>query len=357
MSDPTLRVLLDGTPLLGNRTGIGRYTNSLVGELTRMSDVDTRLIGFTLRGWRRLRTEASDQTRVVGPPVPARMLRAFWSRGAFPPVELLGGRSDVVHGTNFSLPPSVRAGGVVTVHDLDFLEAPEELSDPELPGVVRRSVRRAGAICTPTNAVAETVMERFDVPESKIVRTPLGVDRAWFDAEAPDEALRREYGLPEEYLVFVGADGPRKGLPTLLRAYSPDLPPLVVVGPGPAYDHGRLVRTGYLPDEVVRRIVAGSRALVLPSRDEGFGLPVLEALACGIPVVCSDIPALREVSDGHGVLFPAGEHEALRAALRAALAQPMHEQATALRQAHAARFTWRACAEATVSAYRLAAEG
>ncbi|GAB3296149.1 glycosyltransferase family 4 protein [Parasphingorhabdus pacifica] len=354
MSTANIRVLLDGTPLLGSRTGIGRYTAALVDELTAMSEVDIRLMGFTMRGWRRLRVEASDQ-RVVGPPLPARVLRALWSRGAFPPVELLGGgNADVMHGTNFSLPPAARAGGVVTVHDLAFLDAPEKLADPDMPAVMRRSVQRAEVVCTLTNAVRRRVQERFDVPEEKLACTPLGVNREWFEAEAPDTELRGRYGVPSEYVLFVGDSGPRKGLAELLRAYTPDLPPLVIAGPGPASSECGIVRTGYLPDEELRRIVAGASALVLPSQDEGFGLPALEALACGVPVACSDVPALREVTDGHAVLFPYGDAEALNTALRDALALPTHELAVSLRRSRAARFTWRACAEATVAAYRRA---
>ncbi|GAA2816593.1 glycosyltransferase family 1 protein [Saccharopolyspora taberi] len=341
-----LRVLLDGTPLLGSRTGIGRYTASLAAAL--VSEVDLRLIGFTTRGWRELRSLAP--SRVVGPPIPARVLRALWSRGAFPPVELLAGRCDVVHGTNFVLPPSVRAGGVVTVHDLAFLDAPEEA--PGLAELVRASVRRAAAVCTPTEAVADSVCSRLGVDRSKIVVTPLGVDPEWFDATPPDQEVRSRHGIPDDYLLFVGADGPRKGLPGLLRAHADDLPPLVVAGPGDAARGDRVLRTGYLPDSRLRRLVAGARALVLPSRDEGFGLPALEAFACGVPVVCSDVAALREVTSGHASLFRYGDTDALRAALRRALESP--PESAALR-AHAAGFTWSRCAEATLRAYRIAA--
>ncbi|MFD0923576.1 glycosyltransferase family 4 protein [Saccharopolyspora rosea] len=341
-------MLADGTPLLGRRTGIGRYTASLADALASL--VDVRLVGFTARGWRGLRSAVPAGTRAVGPPLPARLLRACWARGSFPPVELLAGRADVVHGTNFVLPPPLRARGVVTVHDLAFLDDPR-LADPDLPALARRSAQRAAVVCTPTAAVADAVSARWDVPRDGVVVTPLGVDRAWFDAAPPDPALRVHFGLPPEYLLFVGADGPRKGLDTLLRALAPDLPPLVIAGPG-ASRPADVARTGYLPDPVLRRVVAGASALVLPSRDEGFGLPALEALACGIPVVCSDIPALREVTAGHAALFPRDDVDALRDALREALSRP--RDGADARRAHAARFTWRACAEATLEAYRRA---
>ena len=312
-----MRVLLDGTPLLGPRTGIGRYTAALAAELAALSDVDVRAVGFTARGHRELRSAVPPGVRAAGIPAPARALRAAWRRVPFPPVELLAGRGDVVHGTNFALPPSLRAGGVVTVHDLAFLDIPADAPDPGFAELVRRSAHRADVVCAPSEAVAAAVRERLRVPRERIAVTPLGVDPEWFTAEPPGPELRR-LGLPDEYYVFIGASGPRKGLDVLLRAHGADLPPLVVAGPGAPTRARRVLRTGYLPEAELRSVVAGARALVLPSRDEGFGLPVLEALACGVPVVCSDLPALREVAGGLATFVPPGDPDALRAALREA---------------------------------------
>ncbi|APU23424.1 glycosyltransferase family 4 protein [Actinoalloteichus sp. GBA129-24] len=355
---PRLRLLLDGTPLLGHRTGIGRYTAALAEELASVETVSVKAVAFTLRGWKALRAALPHGVGARGLPVPARLLRACWLRAPLPPVELFAGMSTVVHGTNFVLPPSLRAAGVVTVHDLAFLDSPEDLppSDRRLPELVRRSARRAAMVCTPTKAVAQQVVERLDVPAERVQVTPLGVDAAWFAARPPNDLLRQRLGLPNEYLLFVGSDGPRKGLPTLLEAHgaNPELPPLVLAGPGPRTEHGRIVRTGYLSDVDLRSVVAGASALVMPSRDEGFGLPVLEALACGVPVVCSDVPALREVSGGHARLVPVGDAEALGAALDDALASPGGTETLAARRQYASGFSWHHCAETTIEAYRKA---
>jgi glycosyltransferase involved in cell wall biosynthesis len=351
-----IRVLLDGTPLLGNRTGVGRYTAALAEELASMSGVDTRAVAFTLRGWRKLRKVLPHGSRARGMPVSARLLRRCWLRAPFPPVELFAGFADVVHGTNFVLPAAMRAAGVLTIHDLAFLDAPEELppSDETLPQLVARSAERAAVVLTPTRAVADVVADRLGIEPDKIRVTPLGVDPAWFTARPPSEGLRRRVGLPKRYLLFVGAAGPRKSLPWLLQAHAltPELPPLVLAGPG-HHQHDERVRSiGYLSDVDLRSVVAGASALVLPSRDEGFGLPVLEALACDVPVVCSDVPALREVSGGHAALVPHGDVAALGAALTTALAEPPAPATLATRRAHAAEFTWRNTAELTVAAYR-----
>lgn len=355
-----LRVLLDGTPLLGDRTGIGRYTASLSEELASMSDVDMRAVAFTLRGWRKLRSVLPLGVRARGLPVSARLLRTSWLRSGFPPVETFAGLTDVVHGTNFVLPPTARAARVLTIHDLAFFDAPHELapSDRDLPALVRRGATEADVICTPTAAVADAVAERFDVDRSKVAVTPLGVDAGWFTGRPPTEDGRERLGLPHEYLLFAGAPGPRKGLDWLRRAHEadPDLPPLVFAGPGRFPTGARCRQVGYLSDVDLQRVVAGASALVLPSRDEGFGLPVLEAMACDVPVVCTDVPSLREVSGGLAALVPYGDVDALTAALREAVSQPHAASASAARRAHAAAFTWRRCAQTTLAAYRSAAE-
>lgn len=350
------RVLIDGTPLLGTRTGIGRYTASLAEQLGQRSDLRVRAVAFTMRGWRTLRSVVPDGVAARGLPVPARALRACWLRAPAPPIELLAGPADVVHATNFVLPPSLRAAGVVTVHDLAFLDDPAELGtlERDLPDLVRRSVRRASIVCVPTRAVGQVVTERLGTPEERVRVTPLGVGPEWFEARPLEAQRRADLGLPEHYLLFVGSDGPRKGLPTLLKAHehAADLPPLVLAGPGVAGAHDRVVKTGYLDDDTLRSVVAGARALVLPSRDEGFGLPVVEAMACGVPVVCSDVAALREISGGLALQVPVDDMDGLIDALRSVLADNPTSAAGDRRRAHARTFTWQRCAETTARAYR-----
>lgn len=357
------RVLLDATPVLGQRSGVGRYTAALLRELATRRDVIPGAIAFTARGQAALRAAVPPGVAVRGAPVPARALHACWRRWSWPPTELLAASADVIHATNFVLPPSRRARGVVTVHDLAFLDHPEVLpaAQRQLPELVRRSVARAAVVCTPSHAVAAQVARRLDVAAERIVVTPLGVDRSWFDASPPTDELRAALRLPACYLLFVGTAQPRKGLDVLLQAHATGagLPPLVLAGPpgwGPALSVPPRVRVlGYLPEAALRAVVAGARALVLPSSEEGFGLPVLEAMAAGIPVVCSDLPALREVSGGLATLVPPGDPSALARAL--ASVDGTNPLQAAARRAHAAGYTWRACAEATVRAYRMAGAG
>ena len=354
-----MRVGLDATPLLGARTGVGRYTLSL---LTALQAYDDELVAtaFTFRGRGALSGVVPRGVRVAARPAPARALQAAWARTHFPPVELLAGRLDVFHATNFVLPPLRRARGVVTVHDLSYLHHTDMVTaaSARYRTLVPRSLERAAVVVTPSNAVAEQVRTEYDV-KVPIVVTPLGVDPAWFDAAAPDDALRAALGLPTTYLLFVGTLEPRKDLRTLLAAHAllPDAPPLVLVGPpgwGDQVDVSGCITTGYLDDFRLRAVVAGAAALVLPSLDEGFGLPLLEALAAGTPVVASDLPVLREVGGSAASYAASASPEAFADAMEQVLASPGDSRRG---PEQAATFTWARCADRTREAYRLALQG
>jgi glycosyltransferase involved in cell wall biosynthesis len=358
-----MRIGLDATPLLGTRTGVGRYVQHLI-EALAAGDDPIVATAFTLRGAGDLASAVPAGVQPRHRPVPARALQAAWGRSAFPPVEWLCGRVDVFHATNFVLPPTRRAAGVVTVHDLTFLRYPETVNAATLryQTLVPRSIRRAAVVCTPSVAVAEEVREIY--PDAQVVVTPLGVDESWFEVSPPTAQWRREHGLPDEYVVFVGTREPRKNLQTLLAAYAlrPDLPPLVLPGPpgwGPELDLAgvpaeSVITPGYLDQPTLQRTVAGARALVLPSLYEGFGLPPLEAFACGTPVVASDIPVIREVTGGHARLVPPRDPEALADGLTQTLARPNDPELVEGRRRHARQWTWQRCAATTRAAYRLA---
>jgi glycosyltransferase involved in cell wall biosynthesis len=350
-----VRVGYDATPLLGSRTGVGRYALSLLTALTAYDD-ELVATAFTFRGREQLQPPPG--VRVAARPAPARALQELWARGEWPPVELLSGDVDVFHATNFVLPPLRRARGVVTVHDLSYLHQPETVStaSARYRTLVPRSLARASVVVTPSRATAEAVQAEYDV-QLPVVVTPLGVDAGWANAAPPDDALRAQLGLPAEYLVFVGTLEPRKDLRTLLAAHRliGDAPPLVLVGPpgwGEQVDVSGCISTGYLEDDRLRAVVAGASALVLPSKDEGFGIPVLEALAAGTPVVASDLPVLREVGGTVVRYAERGGAASFAAAIEQVLDDPGDPAA---RRSHAARYTWQRCAERTREAYALAA--
>jgi len=396
-----MKVGLDATPLLGPQTGVGRYVAALAAALAGRpgpEPAEVVLVPFSWRGTADLPRVAAGLGEAEGGPerdgpaarpgrlrcgrrrVPARLLQAAWARLPVPPVEWLAGPVDVFHATNFVAPPARRAASVVTVHDLSYLRYPEMVTaaSARYAQLVPRALGRGATVCTPSAAVAAEVAETYRLAPERLVVTPLGVGPLWRRAVRPDPAWLAAHDLPERYLLFVGSREPRKNLPTLLAAYRSLLggrvppaagpggggavPPLVLAGPpgwGEALDLAGLpagaVRTpGYLATQDLARLVAGAAALAFPSWYEGFGLPALEALACGTPVVAADLPALREVLADQAELVPPGDADALADALLRVLDDPGGEPARAARRARAAGFTWDACARATLDAYHRA---
>jgi glycosyltransferase involved in cell wall biosynthesis len=356
-----VRIGLDATPLLGRRTGIGRYTAELLKGLAATGNDEVVATAFTARGAAGLGLIVPDGVSVRARRIPARLLRGLWQRWDHPTVGLSAGRLDVFHATNFVLPPTGRAAGVVTVHDLSFLQVRDAVDRASLAyrELVPRSVERAERVLTPSRAVAAEVVAEYGLDPAHVVPVHLGVDPAWGQVR-PDREWARSRRLPEDYVVAVGTLEPRKNLQRLVDAAAallnqdPGAPDLVLVGPpgwGDALDldrfpPGRVHMTGFLGDADLARVVAGSRALAFPSRYEGFGLPPLEALACGRPVVVSDLPVMHEVLGGHARYVATDDTDAWAQALSTLPAgdDPAAEDE---RRSHAAGYSWQACARHT----------
>jgi glycosyltransferase involved in cell wall biosynthesis len=378
-----LSVTLDATPLLGQATGVGRYTRELLAALARLPDEERPELcatAFTWRGHESLGSLLPAGVRPAGLRVPARFLQQAWARVDVPTMPMLRAAADVVHGTNFVLPPPGRGrAGVVTVHDLAYLRFPDTVSPASARYriLVPRGLQRAGLVITPTEAVAEEVRAEYGLPAERVRAIAHGVEPAWFEAGTGPDPRQRHPDLPERYLLFVGALEPRKDIATLLRALrmlrrdDPTTPPLVLVGPagwGPALDTAGLstgdVRLlGYLDAARLRPVLAHATALCYPSLYEGFGLPPLESLAAGVPVVASDIAAVREVvgpltgagpKGGAAVrLVPVGDAEALAQAMAETVRDRdagRHDPEPG--RAHAISFTWERAARHTAQTYR-----
>ena len=275
-----MRVTLDATPLLGPRTGIARYVQGLLDGLTRLPEPpEIVLTAFTGRGWRQL--VAPPGCSVAGRPVPARVLRTLWAHTELPPVEWLTGTTDVFHATNFVLPPTRQAVGVLTVHDLSFLRNPDTVTRDVLAyqRLVARGVRRAAAVVTDAEAVADEVAAEYGIPRASIRATHLGIDADWSATRAPSSEEKAALGLPAEYIVAVGTVEPRKNLPLLVSAHRllPGAPPLVLVGgarwAGEVAATARVHLTGHVPDEDLRRIVAGGPRPGLSLAPRGLRVP------------------------------------------------------------------------------------
>jgi alpha-1,3-rhamnosyl/mannosyltransferase len=212
---------------------------------------------------------------------------------------------------------------VVTLHDLVPLKRRGEYLRSGLRFKLRYlAVQRAVRVIVPTNAVAEDAVRELQLPRERIAVIPEAADRKLHPrGEAEVRAVRDRYGLPEQYLLWVGrltSPDPRKRVAALARAAR--TMPLVLVGATGSWarELPDVTLTGALDDDELAAIYSGAHALVFPSDDEGFGLPPVEALACGTPVVASDVPALREVLDGRAVLQSVDDLDGLVAAAESA---------------------------------------
>lgn len=369
---PGVRVLVDYRPALRARTGIGEYVHELARALTSGAGATLDLTIFS-SSWRdRIAPDAMAElpgVRVVDRRVPVAALTWSWHRRGWPSIEWLAGRHDVVHSPTPLLLPSRHAAQVVTVFDLHFLERPDQVagaSQRDFAALIRSHVLRADHVIAGSHYAASLVTGALGVPPARVTTTPLGAP-GW----AADVRAIRGSGTGRT-LLFLGTLETRKNVGLLLDGYErlrrrrSDVPPLVLaggLGSGGAEWVARATRaplanhvtvTGYVSEAGRRALYADARAVLVPSLDEGFGLPALEAMACGVPVVATPVGALPEVLGDAGLFAPLGDPDAWAEALDACADDSRLRAMTARGLARAARYDWATTASATLDAYRAA---
>lgn len=361
---------LDVRPSLSRPTGVGTYVLGLADRLPYLAP-DDRFHFFSASIKERYPRRAwAGNVRLVDRRLPVHGLNAAWNRLGWPPLDgLVGAGLDLVHSPTPLLVPCKRGKRIVTIHDLFFLKRPDMVEGETLRDyvpLVRDHVRRADGVLCVSEYTAAEARRLLDVPEEKIAVTPHGVDPAYREApsdEQVDETLRR-LRLPRGGLLYVGSSEKRKNLVTLVMAYMTlarrrRLPPLVLAGPGSDWAQGgsrvgpQIVATGYLDKADVRSLMAASSMLVLPSLEEGFGLPVVEAMAAGLPVVCSSGSALAEVAGDAACLVDPHDanglaHAAERLLDDGTLATEMRRRGLE----RSRRFDWNDTATRTLAFYR-----
>ncbi|HEX2851346.1 MAG TPA: glycosyltransferase family 1 protein [Acidimicrobiales bacterium] len=368
-----MRIALDATPLLGPVTGVGAFTRGALRALAARDDVDVVTYALSWRGRRRLPDMVPPGVSVTTRPMPAGMLLRAWERAPLPPAEAFVGRVDVVHGTNYVVPPARRAATVVSVYDLTAVRFPELCAPSSLryPGLVRAAVARGALVHTMSASIAHEVVDLLAVPRERVHVVASGVDVG----ANGDAAKGRALAGSDRYVLSLGTVEPRKALPDLVSAFDaiatmrPDVD-LVIAGPdGWGVDeleaairnarHGdRVRRLGWVGDHDRADLLAGAALLAVPSRYEGFGYPPLEAMAAGTPVVSTRAGSLAEVVDGGGLLVDAGDVDGLAQAIEAVLGDPALAASLVERgRAQVARFRWDDGATGLVALYEAAIEG
>lgn len=373
---PPVRLVIDYTSAVNQRAGIGRYTRELVRTLLTLPESGRYDVNLIIPR----RPAQAPPT----PPAGARWCKLpltewqavlLWQRAGVPlPLNVFCGRAGVFHAPDFLLPP-VRAGRrIVTVHDLSYLVHPD-LAHPAvyryLEKTVPRSVARADRVIAVSESTKRDVVRLLGVPEDRVDVIPEGVDRVFRPEAEPDDTARRaRLRLPERYLLSVGTIQPRKNYGRLLEAcerlwqVEPAAPHLVIAGQrGWLFEEffaqleasrfrDRVRILDFVDDADLPALYRGTETFVYPSCYEGFGLPVVEALACGRPVICSSASSLPEVAGAAARLIDPFSVEDLAEALldfsrdsatRATFATSGPQQA--------ARFTWEAAARDHLAVY------
>jgi glycosyltransferase involved in cell wall biosynthesis len=346
-----MNIALDGMPLASQLTGVGHYTLELTRNLALAAPSDSFILiephGLLKRRW--------------------------WSLGL--PLHLARNSFDLFHGTNYEIPLWSRRPSVITIHDLSLLLHPEAHE----PYLVRRArwrlplmARRASKIITPGNSVKNEVCEQFGIAPEKVAVTPEAPRTAFKRREDAQVAeLRTRLGLNSDFILFVGTIEPRKNLRLLIEAFdqllrTSSLSPRLVIAGGQGWlmdDFTSFIRqkrleervclTGYLEDEDLCGLYSTCSAFVYPSLYEGFGLPPLEAMACGAPVITSRIPSLMEtVGDAARLVDPKSVDELGQAMAEMLSDERMRGYYAELGKLQVKKFSWEQTAIKTLEVYR-----
>jgi glycosyltransferase involved in cell wall biosynthesis len=367
-----VRVSLDATAIPARPVGAGRYVIELARALAARDDVD--LVTVTRRGDGQ-RWQALHAGNVIERAPRLRPTRLLWEQVLFPRV-LRDLDIAVHHAPHYTMPERAVMPKVVTVHDMTFFDHPEWHERTKAP-LFRRAIRvaaeRADAVVCVSAVTADRLRDRLH-PTAPVHVIPHGVDRARFRPEPSpdDEDALRALGVDPPYVAFLGTLEPRKDVPTLVAAFDrmaasqPTLS-LVVAGldgwgtkavsdaVGQATTRDRIRRVGYVPDTAVPALLRHAAAVAYPSLDEGFGLPALEALACGAPLVTTQGTAMAEVTGDAALLVPPGNADALAAALETVVAGGAKVDSLRKRGPEvASTYTWERSAAAHAEVYRSA---
>jgi glycosyltransferase involved in cell wall biosynthesis len=360
-------MLIDYRPALRERTGVGEYAHRLAAALVAQLPPGDALTLFSSSWKDRLAADVIPGAAVVDARVPVRLLNLAWHRLGWPPIESITGSSyDVVQSSHPLLVPSRGAAAFVTIHDLDFLDHPERARAEirrDYPRLAADHARRADGIVVSSAYTRDNVIARFGVPRERVVLCPAGAP-AWEPRTEPP---------PGGPILFLGTIEARKNVEGLVAAYerllaaAPDAPDLVLAGripPGAESliraDPGvsaRIQLRGYVSDDDRMRLYRSAAMLVLPSFEEGFGLPVLEAMTLGIPVIVSNRGSLPELAGDAAAIVDPDDRGALAETMRRVLSDaPFRRRLADAGPKRAAAFSWRISAARLLDAYRAALE-
>jgi glycosyltransferase involved in cell wall biosynthesis len=372
-----MHVVIDYTPAVHQRAGIGRYTRSLVDALAQLESRHRfTLLVLGRAGADRLPAHLPPafQLRIV--PLSDRWATVVWYRLNLPlPVDLLAGRADLFHGPSFTLPPALMPA-VLTVHDLSFLRYPQGAHPPLLAWLSRavpRSLSRARHVLADSQNTRRDLIELLQVPCEHITVIGAGIDHRFRRVDDPAQlaVVRERYRLPPHFVLGVSTLEPRKNFTGLIAAFDQlagrvdhaDLHLVIAGGKGWNYEpiftaaeaspfRERIHFPGFVADADLPALYSLAKVFVFPSHYEGFGIPVLEAMACGTPVVCADNSSLPEVAGAAALLIDANDVSGITEAIeRVLLDAPLRDDLIARGLDQARRFSWSDAARRLLAVY------
>ena len=374
--DLALRIGIDYTAAVRQGAGIGRYTRELVRALAELDRSHDYVLFAAAGGQRPADTDWPPNFQMRSVPLSDRALAILWHRLRLPLwVELVTGAVDIFHSPDFVLPPVRRAKTLVTVHDLSFIRYPQ-CADANLRvylnKVVPRSVHRANLVLADSQSTKDDLVELLGVAPDRIEVVYPGVEKRFrpIEDQALLEKVRKRYDLPPRFILGLGTLQPRKNFTRLIEAFASlqvckfaSLHLVIAGGKGWLYEEifatveqlslkKKVVFPGFVADEDLPALYNLADLFVFPSLYEGFGLPPLEALACGTPVITSDASSLPEVVGEAGPMVEATDVEALAEAMKRVLEDDaLRERMIAKGMKQARKFTWEQAAAKLLNLY------
>ncbi len=369
-----MRIGLDLTCIKAPMGGYERYASSLLRALVALPG-SHRMVAFTERAYGPRLVPAGAENQTVAT-LPKFLLKVLLQDQTYWPALMRRAGLDVVHTPVFAGMARAPKPYVLTLHDLIPLQQPDAISRTAAAYwrlVLPRAVARADAIITGAEFIRREILEWFALPPERVVVVPHGVEARFAPVDDPAirDDVRRRYALPERFLLFVGIASPRKNLDRLVRAFGAlrdaerGATHLVLAGPAGWKNEAlaaalaaspvasRIRHVGVVADADLPALYATAVAAVNLSSREGFGLPALEALACGAPLVCADRTTFPEVVGDDAWLVDPDDERATAAALATVIAGGAEVEARRARGlVRARRFTWQRTAEATLAVYR-----
>ncbi len=370
-----MRIAIDYTSAARQRAGIGRYTRSLIHALAQ-ADSTNQYALYVPRDARELDDARafSKNFRIARAPLSERLMVALWQRAQLPlPVELVTGGCDIFYSPDFVLPPTRARKKFLTVHDLSFKRVPET-AVPNLKwyleGAVPRAVARADLILADSNATRNDLIELFHAPAPRVQTLYSGYDARFqpIREERELERVRTTYELHKPFILHVGTIEPRKNLARLIQAFGQlpqrrEIELVIAGGRGWMYDEiyaapekfgvsASVHFIGFIPDADLPALYSLAELVAYPSLYEGFGLPVLEAMACGAAVVTANNSSLPEVAGDAALLIDARDVDALAWAMQRFLDDTTWRRIMQQKGlAQAKKFSWQKSAEQLRAAF------